>query len=223
MDSVVIKSNKYGITLLLDDTIEFEPLIHQICRKFAQARDFFGQTSMVLELKGRELSDEEASVIIEAIELNSDIEILLLSEGGQLAERKIKHQIDKFYYEKQFNHAKIIKGHVGRNQQIVSDCSLIILGDVREYASVRAKGNILVFGALEGNAVAGDAHNNECFIVANEMSPQSVRIGDYEGPLVYQEKWIARTLRRNQSPVAAMVWEDSLLAEPLGSGLLKQI
>lgn len=55
---VILKSNKHGLTLQLDPTIPFEDLVRAICKKFAQSADFFGETSMILETIGRDITAE---------------------------------------------------------------------------------------------------------------------------------------------------------------------
>ena len=96
-DAVILKSNKYGLTLQLDGTIPFEELVRKVCEKFASSADFFGETSMILETIGRELSNEEGMVLIQAIELNSKIKVILLNENNELKDTRMMGQIDRFY------------------------------------------------------------------------------------------------------------------------------
>ena len=49
-DPVIIKSSAYGLTLILDQDISFEQLVHAICKKFATSRGFFGTSTLVLSL-----------------------------------------------------------------------------------------------------------------------------------------------------------------------------
>lgn len=63
---------------------------------------------------------------------------------------------------------------------IESDTSIVILGNVEPGASVIAKGNIVVIGALYGSAHAGAAGNTEAYVAALSMQPRSLRIGDME-------------------------------------------
>ncbi|MBQ1605088.1 MAG: septum site-determining protein MinC, partial [Lachnospiraceae bacterium] len=88
-NSVVIKSNKNGITLVLDPDLDFEQLVRDICAKFANNRRFFGEVEMVLEIEGRDVSGREAAVIAEAIQLNSDITIPLIREKNELKDKRM--------------------------------------------------------------------------------------------------------------------------------------
>ncbi len=221
-ESVVIKSNAYGMTLVLDRQVSFEQLIRDICAKFAKSKDFFGDANMILSIEGRDVTAEEASVIIEAIELNSSISILLLEEKNELKDVQMKNKIDRFYYEKTYENAKIIKGNAANKDTITSDSSIIILGDVKAKAHVQAVGNVIVIGSIEGDVHAGYPNDNHCYIIANEINASDVSIGMVSGEVQMQKKWFQRTKKTNDS-LAVVVWENELLCEPLQSGLLKHI
>ena len=137
-DSVVIKSSPYGLTLVLDREISFEQLVREICKKFATSRSFFGTATLVLSIEGRPVSAEEAAVIVEAIQLNSDITISLIEEDNELKNIEMKEKIDRFYYENIYENAKIIMGSVTKKDVVTSD------------AIVQAAGNVIVMGSLEG-------------------------------------------------------------------------
>ena len=222
-DAVILKSNKYGLTLQLDGTITFEELVRKVCEKFASSADFFGETSMILETIGRELSNEEGMVLIQAIELNSKIKVILLNENNELKDTRMMGQIDRFYKDDIFENAKIIRGSVIKEEIVESDSSLVILGDVKSKASVKAKGNIIVFGSLEGKAHAGYPDNTGCYIVAGDLSSKNLQIGTVTGEIKLQEKWSLRVRKKATEPMGITVWNKELLAEPLSSGLLKRI
>jgi len=222
-DAVILKSNKYGLTLQLDGTIPFEELVRKVCEKFASSADFFGETSMILETIGRELSNEEGMVLIQAIELNSKIKVILLNENNELKDTRMMGQIDRFYKDDIFENAKIIRGSVIKEEIVESDSSLVILGDVKSKASVKAKGNIIVFGSLEGKAYAGYPDNTGCYIVAGDLSSKNLQIGTVTGEIKLQEKWSLRVRKKATEPMGITVWNKELLAEPLSSGLLKRI
>lgn len=222
-DSVVIKSNKYGITLVLSKDVSFEQLIRDICTKFARSRDFFGNATMVLTIEGRAVTAEESAVIIDAIQLNSDISILLVEENQEIKDVQMQGKIDKFYYEKIYDNAKIIKGTVANKDVVTSDSSIIILGDVKSKAKVESAGNIIVFGTVEGRIHAGFPHDDNCYIIANEIRAEQVSIGDVTGEVILQKKWLGKPKKAGAQPISAVVWEGELLCEPIKSGLLKHI
>ena len=222
-DTVVLKSNKYGLSLQLDATIPFEELVREICKKFAQSADFFGECQMILETMGRELSTEEGLVIIQAIELNSKIKVILLNENNELKDTRMLDQIDRFYTDEIFENAKIIRGSIYKDDIVTSDSSVIVLGDVKSKATIQAKGNIIVMGSLLGTAYAGYPDNTGCYIVAGQLNSHNIHIGTVSGEVTVQEKWSLRVHKREEEPVGISVWNRELLAEPLSSGLLKRI
>ncbi len=222
-DPVVLKSNKYGLSLQLDATIPFEDLVKAICEKFAQSADFFGECSMILETLGRELTTEEGLVIIQAIELNSKIKVILLNENNELKDTRMLDQIDRFYTDEIFENAKIIRGSIYKDNVVTSDSSVIVLGDVKSKATIQAKGNIIVLGSLLGTAHAGYPDNTGCYIVAGHLDSKNVQIGTVSGEIRLQEKWSLRVRRTQEEPIGISVWNKELLAEPLSSGLLKRI
>ncbi len=220
-DTVVIKSNAHGLTLVLDRDVSFEKLVKDICQKFATSRDFFGKRSLILSLEGRDFTGEEVAVIVDAIQLNSDITISLIEENNELKDIAMSGKIDRFYYENLYENAKIIMGSVSRKEKISSDSSIIILGDVKSKASVVAAANVLVMGSIEGEVIAGYPNDNNCFICANDIDGASLKIGSVEGQPQISHKWSLRSKKSNTEPYAVVVFENELLAEPLRSGLLK--
>lgn len=222
-DSVVIKSNQYGITLVLDKEISFEQLVRDICSKFAKSREFFGTANMVLAIEGRPVTAEEAGVIVEAIQLNSNISILLVEEKQELKDVQMMDKIDRFYYEKTYENAKILRGNVVNKEEITSDSSLIILGDVKSRAKVSAAGNVIVMGTVYGTVHAGYPNDSHCYIIAENWEGTEASIGGVTGDVAMESKWFQRTKRKGREPVAIVVWQNELLCEPLHSGLLKHI
>lgn len=222
-DSVVIKSSPYGLTLVLDREISFEQLVREICKKFATSRSFFGTATLVLSIEGRPVSAEEAAVIVEAIQLNSDITISLIEEDNELKNIEMKEKIDRFYYENMYENAKIIMGSVTKKDVVTSDGSIVILGDVKSKAIVQAAGNVIVMGSLEGSVYVGYPEDDKCYIAANQINAAHMQIGKVAGDVKVASKWSFRSRKSESEPYAVVVWEQELLAEPLRSGLLKHL
>lgn len=222
-DSVVIKSSPYGLTLVLDREISFEQLVRDICKKFATSRSFFGTATLVISIEGRPVSAEEAAVIVEAIQLNSDITISLIEEDNELKNIEMKEKIDRFYYENIYENAKIIMGSVTKKDVVTSDGSIVILGDVKSKASVQAAGNVIIMGSVEGSVYAGYPEDSKCYIAANQINAAHMQIGKIAGDVKVANKWSLRSRKSESEPYAVVVWEQELLAEPLRSGLLKHL
>ncbi len=63
--------------------------------------------------------------------------------------------------------------------EIRHEGTVVIRGDVNPGGSIIADGDILVWGRLRGIVHAGARGNNQALIMALEMEPTQIRIGDY--------------------------------------------
>ena len=76
--SVILKSNAYGLILILDPDLPYEELRLAVAAKFKDAARFFRNAQMALTFKGRKLSAEEEVDLITVIMNNSSIDIVCL-------------------------------------------------------------------------------------------------------------------------------------------------
>lgn len=220
-DSCVIKSNKYGLSLMLNPDISFEQLVTDVCRKFLNAKEFFGKAELVVSMSGRELSFEEEEVIIQAIELNSDIKVKLIQDNSEITERTMLGKLEKFYFKKNNENAKIIFGDV--NKSIHSDLSVLVLGNIMEGAEVNSKGNIIVYGKILGGAHAGAPGNDTQFILCHALESDDISIGNHAEEVAIENSIFKRFKRAKADGIIIGVWDNGLVAEPLGNGLLQEI
>ena len=56
---VVLKSNRYGINLILDADMPFGQLEEEILEKFRESEKFFKNAKIAISFEGRRLSQEE--------------------------------------------------------------------------------------------------------------------------------------------------------------------
>ena len=95
-EPVLLKGNNFGLTIVLDDKIEFEELLTIIAKKFVEAAKFFNtKTQVVLKIEGRVLSVEETERVLETISENSSLSIAYVMEGDQVLETKFKKVIEE--------------------------------------------------------------------------------------------------------------------------------
>lgn len=179
--TVVIKSNKYGITLFLDRNIPFRELLGDIAEKFRASAEFFRDARMALAFDGRRLSREEQIEVIRVIQENSSVEILCVLEQDELKESFMKQIVEGRQDERDFNTGRFYKGTLRSGQVLESETSIIILGDVNPGATIVSKGNVVVLGTLKGTIHAGAAGNADAFVAALNMSPTQIRIADAFG------------------------------------------
>lgn len=96
---VVLKSNRYGINLILDSEIGFEELLGCISQRFQESAAFFKDARLAVSFEGRELTQEEEFRIVEAITGNSSIEIICILDNDMLREEMVRQKIEQFEEE----------------------------------------------------------------------------------------------------------------------------
>ena len=109
---VIIKSNKYGINLILDPDIAFDDLLKAVIEKFKESEKFFKNSKLGISFAGRKLSDEEEQKIIDAITNNTTIEILCIVDNNEENAEKMRQQIEAYSeaIEKQYTKAMASSG-----------------------------------------------------------------------------------------------------------------
>ena len=79
-DPVLIKSNRYGITIYFDPDMPYEELLAEVRQKFRLSAHFFDHADMAVEFEGRTFTDEETHLMAEAIQDAAKIQILCIIE-----------------------------------------------------------------------------------------------------------------------------------------------
>lgn len=177
-NSVVIKGNKYGIAVILDEDMPFDELLNEVAAKFKDSSGFFGKSNLAISFDGRKLSNEEEKKILNVISENSDINIVCIMDNDEMREKCCKKAVEDKLEELSTHTGQFYKGTLRSGQMLEAESSLVILGDVNPGARVIAKGNIIILGSLKGNVYAGAGGNDNSFVVALEMAPIQIRIAD---------------------------------------------
>ncbi len=124
---------------------------------------------------------------------------------GTKQEAIMKEQVEAFYDAVQQeceNTAPIsvpeqfYRGTLRSGQVISSESSVTIIGDVNPGAKIIAQGNIIILGALKGNAHAGCMGDRSCFVFALDMNPIQIQIGDLIAKSPDQAEQKQRTRRK---------------------------
>lgn len=205
---VIIKHNKYGMELVLDNDISFEQLVSEIIEKFQVSGNFFKDTKQVVSFKGRQLSEKEMLRVVDTIMENSPIQIIGIMDGNSELEQAMKERVDaynadliarmaeesqailkqqapqgelytEYLQDVQTFVPDFYKGNLRSGQVLECASSVTLIGDVNPGAKIISEGNIVVLGSLKGNAQAGVSGNDNCFIFALDMNPIQLQIGQY--------------------------------------------
>lgn len=179
-DPVLIKSNKYGITIRFDPDMPFTDLLHEVTAKFQASAHFFNHAEMVIAYEGRNFTQEEERLMTESIEQAGGIHILCIIETNVYTEQIHKRMLDESLEAIYNRDGQFYRGTLRERQILESETSIVIIGDIEARATVAAKGNVVVIGSIYGTVIAGAAGNKDAVIAALHMSPKKLKIGDIE-------------------------------------------
>lgn len=220
-DFVKIKSFPNGISLRLSEEPSFETILEEVGRKFAEGKNFFGKASMALSIEGRAVSEAEEIKILEAIRKNSNVNIVCIVGHDEETDRrfiKALKQIERKLTGK--DDALFFKGSLKDKQILEAEGSVVVMGDVNPGCSVFAGEHIIVLGGLYGEAHCGKNEECDAFVIALEMEPERLKIGDFK----YKSKEKARWgIRPKVQPKIAYLKDQRVLVEPLTKELLASI
>ena len=219
-NSVIIKGNKYGIVVVLDKNVSFEQLREDLIDKFKSASRFFDKASMAISFEGRKLSVEEEQQILNLIAENSDLNIVCVIDNDEMREKYFKKAVEEKLEELSSQTGQFYKGTLSSGQMLESESSIIILGDVNPGAKVIAKGNVIILGSLKGNVYPGANGNEDAFVVALEMAPIQIRIGD---TIARSNNSTGKPEKIGQGTMIAFVDDNNIYIEKLDKGTLDDI
>lgn len=178
MTPVMIKSNAHGLVVRLDKQMEFEELRQAVRDKFKESADFFKKAQMAVAFEGRNLSPEEEYLLAETISEAAHLQITCIVESDPEKEREFGEKVEETLSRMNAGDGQFYKGTLRNGQVLESESSLIVLGDVNPGATVYSAGNVIVLGTLTGSVHAGVNGRENAFVVALDMRPMQIRIGD---------------------------------------------
>ena len=230
--SVVIKSNKYGLTVCLDTESDFEILRKQVAEKFAESKKFFKGAELAVAFEGRELTQEEQVILVQEMIEHAGIKVPCIVDVDVVKEAVMKQAIDhtKAAPEPEgSSDGKFYKGTLRSGQVLESETSIIILGDVNPGATVVSKGNVIVLGSLKGSIYVGAGGNENTFVAALSMDPMQIRIADHiarnsDSPDKKDKKKLMKKKdKQEEQPMIAYVDAGNIYIEPITKEVLADI
>ncbi|MGN0278351.1 MAG: septum site-determining protein MinC [Lachnospiraceae bacterium] len=220
---VIIKSFPNGLSIYLDEEMPFDQLLKEIGLKFKESAHFFKNASMVLSFEGRKLSDQEERMIINTITANSELNVMCIMGKNEETNKNYIKALQKLSYHQQVmeNAGQFYKGTLKDGQMLETENSIIVLGDVYPGACVISSKDIVILGGLYGQAYAGGNGEDGHFIVALEMSPEKLKIGDFKYKTSEkQSKW---PIKPKVQPKIAYVEDGRVKLEPITKELLNDL
>lgn len=223
-NSVIIKSFQNGIVLYLDPDLPFESVLADIEDKFRESSSFFKDAKMALSIKGRELSEAEEHMVLEAISQNSLLRIIcLVGEDDDTNQHFVKalQQTDSEQNDSSSSDGQFYRGTLKNGEILETESSIVILGDVYPGCSIISAKDIIVLGGLFGEAYAGGSGNPGHFVAALEMSPEKLKIGDFKYHA--KEKSSKWSIRAKVQPKIAYVKTGKVVIDPITKELLSEL
>lgn len=220
---VIIKSFPNGLSIFLDSELPFSQLLNEIAVKFSESANFFKDASMVLSFEGRVLSDQEERQIVDTISANSRLNIVCIMGKDEETDRNFVKALQKLSFRQQVmeNAGQFYKGTLKDSQILETENSIIVLGDVYPGACIISSKDIVVLGGLYGQAYAGGNGEDGHFVVALEMSPEKLKIGDFKYKTSEkQSKW---SIKPKIQPKIAYVKDARVYIEPITKELLSDL
>lgn len=221
-NSVVIKGNKYGIIVMLDKNMPFKELLTDIAEKFKESSKFLGNSSMGITFEGRFLDNNEMRQVLDTIADNSDLNIVCVVDNDEEREKYFKKSVEEHLNDLTNNDGQFYRGTLRSGQVIESEGSIVILGDVNPGAKVISSGNVIILGSLKGTVYAGVTGDSTSFVVALEMEPMQIRIGDYIARASDEVKKFKNKKNKPETKIA-FVENGNIYIEPLNKEVLNDI
>lgn len=220
---VIIKSFPNGLSLYLDDEMPFDKLLEEIAAKFKESAHFFKDAKMGLSFEGRKLTEDEEHKIINTITTNSSLNIVCVigkdEETNQNYVRALRQLA--FHQQEMENAGQFYKGVLKDGQILETENSIIVLGDVYPGACIISNKDIVILGGLYGQAYAGGNGMEGHFVVALEMSPEKLKIGEFKYKTSEKpSKW---PIKPKVQPKIAYVKDGRVMMETITKELLNAL
>lgn len=218
-DAVLIKSFPNGITLLMREDVSMEEILQELTVKFTEARNFFGNSTMALSMEGRKVTEAEEILILDTIRVNSNVRIACIvghdDDTNKNFIKALQHMDKKLSGTEG---GQFYKGTLNNREVIETENSIVVLGDVYPGSAVFSAGNIIILGGLYGEAYAGGDGREDAYIVALEMEPERLKIGDFKYKTnAKQLKW---GIHPKVQPKIAHLKGGKIVFDPLTKELL---
>lgn len=217
-NSFVIKSFPNGINLILKEEVPFEQLLQDIAEKFASSRSFFGSASVALSLEGRKLSSEQEVQIINTINANSDLSVICIVGKDDVVNGSFIKALQTLQSKlPSGEYARFCMGSLKDNAVVEMEDTILVMGDVDAGCVVTSDKNIIVLGGLYGEAHAGRETGEAAYVIALEMEPSNLCIGNFKYRPMKKSIW---KIASKAQPKIAVVRGGNVEMEPLTKEIL---
>lgn len=153
---VIIKGNKWGITLIINQEATLDTIIESLHYKLQKTREYYKNVKPItVTFDGKKLTEDENETIIDT-----------LREIGLNIKTKSNKETTKDNVNQQLQNTDglFFIGNLRSGHSINSTDSIIIVGNVDAGAAVYSEGNIIIIGELNGYAESGYKGREDTFV-----------------------------------------------------------
>lgn len=214
---VIIKSFPNGLSLILDDALAFDELLSEIENKFRESGRFFNQARLAISLEGRQLSNGDEKQILDTINRVSGLDVVCIVGKDEQKNQIYLKAIQQMDVHANKNNGQFYRGTLRNGQILETETSIVVLGDVYPGSSIISTKDIVILGGLYGGAYAGGNGEPGHFVVALEMSPEKLKIGDLKYRSEKTPRW---SIKPKVQPKIAFIKNEKVVMEPITKELL---
>lgn len=221
-NTVILKSFPNGISLYLDETVPFDELLEEIAVKFKESSKFLSDVKMALSIENRVVNEQEEMEILKTIHRYCEVEIVCLVGKDEKKNRQLFNALEDWKLDQtEENSGQFYRGTLKHHQTLETESSIVVIGDVYSGSAVVSTKDIIILGALYGEAYAGGNGEKNHFIAALEMAPERLKIGDFKYKnKSNKSKW---GIKPKVQPKIAFVKDDKVVIEPITKELLDDL
>ena len=192
-EPILVRGYRNGLYITVDDSIPTAELGDRILARIASLGTFIKGASIVLEVGGRQLGDDELRDVQKRLEREYGLRISQLitasdktrSAAEILRIRAVPTLLDQRDPSAMIDRPReantITVRHTLRAGALERflEGNILIMGDVNPGAEVVASGDIIVLGTLRGIVHAGAMGNEDGVVVALNLQATQLRIAQY--------------------------------------------
>ena len=155
---VIIKGNKWGIKLIVQEEATTDDVTNTLRIKLQKTKGYYRNVKPItVTFEGKHLTEDEKNILLDTLrEIGLNIKSHTEEKQLYTAPEPITHisQNDGLFYI----------GNLKAGESIDSAESIVIIGNVENGASVYSEGNIVIIGELNGYAESGYKGRNDTFV-----------------------------------------------------------
>lgn len=177
---VRFRGTKQGVTVVLDDRLEFAALKERLRQRLLAADTFFYGAEVTLNVGARDLDSEQRGELEEIVRGQPGVELVQVVNEYDRNVSPIRpdtvEEAVETYGQAEEDHTLLVRRTLRSGQVVRFSGNVVVLGDVNPGAEVIAAGDVVVVGALRGLVHAGATGNVRAIVAAFRLSPTQLRI-----------------------------------------------